>query len=47
MELDQAHNLIGEFLNLIGVLFVDLGQSHNPIGALMILSGEFCLWEDG
>ena len=30
-----------------GFLFVDLGQSHNPIGALLILSGVFCLWDDG
>ena len=30
MDLGQSHNLNGEFLILIGVLFVDLGQSHNP-----------------
>jgi len=31
-----AHNLNGEFLILIGVLFVDLGQSHNPMGDLLL-----------
>ena len=33
---------------LIGVLFVDLGQSHNPIGDLLTLSGVFFVgrWVD-
>ena len=31
----EAHNLIGELLSLIGLLFVDLGRSHNPMGILL------------
>ena len=38
----------GEFLSLIGVYICNLGQSHNPIGDLLTLSGGFCVgrWVD-
>ena len=34
----EAHNLIGALLSLIGVLFVDWGQSHNPMERLFFVN---------